>query len=262
MKKLVSIFLAVMLCMAFSASALAAPTVILDGQELTFDVPPIIEDGRTLVPLRAVFEAMGAEVSWDQETRTAIGVRGDTTVCLPIGSTEPTINGVVYELDVPGKIVDGRTLAPLRFVGEAFGGEVGWNGATQTITMCSNAAPLSITATVEQFLSAAETDYFSSLAYCYYEDEAAPNQEDMLPEMAESINDAIGDISWEIVSSVMLNCEEANVTVVITANNAVETQITMTLSKIDGIWLIEGNAEVTDAIFGIAPGGNFQDAFQ
>ncbi len=116
---------------------MAAPTVNLDGQQLSFDVPPTIEDGRTLVPLRAIFEAMGATVSWDQDTQTATAVKGDTTVVLKIGSTTPTINGQVKQLDVPAKIVSGRTLAPLRFVGEAFGGTVEWNQASQLVSITS-----------------------------------------------------------------------------------------------------------------------------
>lgn len=120
---------------------LTAPTVYLDGKciDSLFDVKPVIDNGRTLVPLRAIFEAMGATVTWDAETRTASAVKGDTKVILPIGSTEPTINGVVKKLDVPAKIVNDRTLAPLRFVGEAFGGTVDWDGATRTITITSAA---------------------------------------------------------------------------------------------------------------------------
>ncbi|NLX02292.1 MAG: SH3 domain-containing protein [Syntrophomonadaceae bacterium] len=115
----------------------SAPVVIMDGSRLTFDVPPIIENGRTLVPLRAIFEAMGASVSWDNNTRTAVAVRGTTKVVLPIGSTRPTVNGQVWPLDVPAKIKNNRTLAPLRFVGEAFGGKVDWNNSTRTITITS-----------------------------------------------------------------------------------------------------------------------------
>jgi N-acetylmuramoyl-L-alanine amidase len=111
------------------------PQVILDGRQLTFEVPPIIENGRTLVPLRAIFEAMGASVNWDNSTRTVTSAKGTTTVVLSIGSTSPTVNGQVWPLEVAAKIKDGRTLAPLRFVGEAFGGKVDWNGSTRIITI-------------------------------------------------------------------------------------------------------------------------------
>jgi N-acetylmuramoyl-L-alanine amidase len=115
----------------------SAPVVILDGRQLTFEVPPIIENGRTLVPLRAIFEAMGASVNWDNNTRTVTSVKGTTTVVLSIGSTRPMVNGQVSPLEVAAKIKNDRTLAPLRFVGEAFGGKVDWNNSTRTITITS-----------------------------------------------------------------------------------------------------------------------------
>ena len=132
------LLITLMLMLFIPGVALATPTVILDGEQLSFsDAQPIIEDGRTLVPLRSIFEAMGATVSWDQDTLTVTAVKGNTKVILPIWSTEPTINGQVKKLDVPAKIINGRTLAPLRFVGEAFGGTVGWDQASQTITIFS-----------------------------------------------------------------------------------------------------------------------------
>ena len=115
-----------------------SPTVILNGQKLFFDVPPLIENGRTLVPLRAIFEAMGAKVYWDAAARKVTATKGNTTVVMPLYSTKPTINGVVYTLDVPTKIVNNRSLAPLRFVCEAFGGKVTWNGNMRTIKIDGN----------------------------------------------------------------------------------------------------------------------------
>jgi hypothetical protein len=108
---------------------------LLNGQELSFEVPPVIENSRTLVPLRAIFEAMGADVQWNSSTQTATATKGSITVVLALNSTSPTINGVVYPLDTAAKIVNNRTLAPLRFVGEAFGGTVKWIEATRTITI-------------------------------------------------------------------------------------------------------------------------------
>ncbi|HWP98097.1 MAG TPA: copper amine oxidase N-terminal domain-containing protein [Syntrophomonadaceae bacterium] len=124
------------------AQAEETPTVFLDGQVLSFDVPPMIIDGRTMVPLRGIFEAMGAKVSWDADTNTATGEKDGIKVIVPVGSIFPTINGVAKTLDVPAQIVNGRTLAPLRFVGEAFGGSVSWNADTQTVNI-SSSVPLS-----------------------------------------------------------------------------------------------------------------------
>jgi len=106
--------------------------VTLDGAALSFEVPPQIINGRTMVPLRAIFEAMGAEVVWDPDTQTVTATKGDLAVVLIIGDTSPTVDGEAVALDQPGVIVDGRTLAPLRFVAEAFGGTVDWVEATQT----------------------------------------------------------------------------------------------------------------------------------
>mgnify|MGYP000855193826 CR=1 FL=1 len=139
MRKRWIVFLLFLFCFVFTVVPVtAAPTVILDGEQLSFaDTQPIIKDGRTLVPLRSIFEAMGATVSWNQDTLTVTAVKGNTKVILPIWSTEPTINGQVKKLDVPAKIVNGRTLAPLRFVGEAFGGTVKWDQTSETVRIFS-----------------------------------------------------------------------------------------------------------------------------
>ena len=107
--------------------------MILNGEELSFDVYPRIYNGRVLVPLRAIFEAMGAKVNWDNNAKTVTATKVSTVVELTIGDTSPTINGVVHPIDQPGIIVNGRALAPLRFVGEAFGGDVRWDEATKTV---------------------------------------------------------------------------------------------------------------------------------
>ena len=117
-------------------------SVYLDGLPLTFDVPPQIINDRTMVPLRAVFEAFGATVEWDGATQTVTGTKGDTVVVLTIGSVSPTINGKVVTIDQPGVIVNDRTLAPLRFVGEAFDGKVDWDGATNTVTITSGTSKI------------------------------------------------------------------------------------------------------------------------
>ena len=141
MKKIIlSILILTLLICIFNVSVIASSNVkvILDGKELSFDVPPQIVSGRTMVPLRAIFEAMGAKINWDASSLTVTAIRDNTEVILKIGSIKPTVNGIPVFLDQPGIIVDGRTLAPLRFVAEAFGGSVEWNDKTQTATIYMN----------------------------------------------------------------------------------------------------------------------------
>lgn len=110
-----------------------AVTVTLNGNAIAFDQPPIIQDGRTLVPMRAIFEALGAEVSWDGGTQTVTAYRGESTMTLTIGSSILSIDGREIVLDVPAQLVNDRTLVPVRAVSESFGCGVDWNGDTQTV---------------------------------------------------------------------------------------------------------------------------------
>jgi hypothetical protein len=113
--------------------------VLINGLQHVFDPPPVIRDGRTLVPMRALFEALGADVDWDAQTRTAVGTRGNAEVLIPIDSTGPTVNGVKKTIDVPAQIIDGRTFIPLRFIGEALGDEISWDGNARKITVNTQA---------------------------------------------------------------------------------------------------------------------------
>lgn len=137
LRKLI-ILVTVMMLILFATPAFAATKVMLDGKQLSFDVDPVIYNGTTLVPLRAIFEAMGATVKWDPTTQTAVAVKGNTGIVLKIGSMNPTINGLTQTLQVPAKIINGSTMAPLRFVGEAFGGTVRWDSKTSTANIHMN----------------------------------------------------------------------------------------------------------------------------
>ncbi|MGN0183447.1 MAG: stalk domain-containing protein [Candidatus Ornithomonoglobus sp.] len=108
-------------------------SVTLNGIPVSFDQNPIIEDGRTLVPLRAIFEALGAVIDWDGDTQTVTSTKNGTVVKLKIGDNIMQKNDERIELDVPAKIVNERTLVPARAVAEAFGCKVDWNGDTQTV---------------------------------------------------------------------------------------------------------------------------------
>ncbi|MEO6909018.1 MAG: copper amine oxidase N-terminal domain-containing protein, partial [Abditibacteriaceae bacterium] len=112
--------------------------VELDGSPLSFgSVPPASVNGRVLVPLRGVFEALGAQVDYQASSRTVLAAKDATNLRLQIGSSTAYVNGNPVRLDVPAQVVLGRTLVPLRFVSEAMGAQVAWNPATQTVSIAS-----------------------------------------------------------------------------------------------------------------------------
>ena len=108
-------------------------TIEIDGQLLRTDVPPIILEGRTMVPLRAIFEALDITVEYDAATRTIIGTTDDLSIQLTIDSTLATVNGEEVTLDVPATVIDGRTMVPVRFIAESTGATVEWEARTRTV---------------------------------------------------------------------------------------------------------------------------------
>ncbi len=112
-------------------------TVLLDGLPVQFDVPPQIINGRTLVPFRFIAEALNINVEWDGITRTVSAKDGGTHVLLQINNEAAQVNGVPFILDVPPVIINGRTLIPLRFFGEAYGCRVDWDAETRTVRIAS-----------------------------------------------------------------------------------------------------------------------------
>ncbi len=94
---------------------------------------PVIKDGRTLVPLRAIFEAMGASVDWNNDTRTVMAERGGVSISLAIGSDQLYVNGEAKTIDVPAEIINGSTMVPVRAVAEAFGCDVNWNDGARRV---------------------------------------------------------------------------------------------------------------------------------
>jgi hypothetical protein len=108
--------------------------VFIDGKQLDFtDTDPIIENSRTLVPMRAIFERLGAEVKWDETSKTVSGTKDGTTVTLKIGEGKGHINGKAVDLEAPAKLQNARTLVPVRFIAESFHAEVTWDNAARAV---------------------------------------------------------------------------------------------------------------------------------
>ena len=144
-KKLLSVLIAVIIAstlLTVPAFASSDVKVLVNGTEVSFDQPPVIEDGRTLVPARAVFEAMGASVFWDPATAGGyVSVVTNTkSVVLYVSEADSWQYMLIdnfnkVSLDVPAKIKDGRTLVPLRAIGDALSFEVGWDGESRTASL-------------------------------------------------------------------------------------------------------------------------------
>ncbi|TMV48073.1 copper amine oxidase N-terminal domain-containing protein [Paenibacillus mesophilus] len=107
----------------------------VNGEEPKFEVPPFIRDGSTLVPFRAISEALKADVSWNPEERSVTVTRGDITVKLFIDSKTAYVNGQEITLEVPAAIVEGSTVVPVRFVSEALKAAVEWEAETQFVVI-------------------------------------------------------------------------------------------------------------------------------
>ena len=119
-------------------SAAQPISVVLDGKVLEFDVPPQMINDRTMVPMRVIFEALGADIEWDGATRTVTATKDDLIVRATIGDVYISVNGVRTAMDVAPVIVNDRTLVPVRFVSEAFGADVDWYAGGRTVYITSS----------------------------------------------------------------------------------------------------------------------------
>lgn len=107
----------------------------VNGVEPKFEIPPFIKDGSTLVPFRAISEALKAEVQWNAEERSVTVIKNGITVKLLIGSTTAYVNGKEVTLEVPAEIIDGNTVVPARFVSESLKATVQWEPESQSVVI-------------------------------------------------------------------------------------------------------------------------------
>ena len=107
--------------------------VTLNGVPIEFDQSPITENDRTLVPMRAIFEAMGAKVDWNEEEQTVTATKDNNNISIKIGDTSMIKNGVETALDVSAKVIEERTFVPVRAIAEAFETTVNWNDTARMV---------------------------------------------------------------------------------------------------------------------------------
>lgn len=107
----------------------------VDGKERSLDQSPVIVDGTTLVPLRFVSDALGGEIGWNNAEKKVTLLRRQQLIDMWIGQEELIVNGEREAVLVAPKILNGRTMVPLRFISENFGWKVHWDNETKTITL-------------------------------------------------------------------------------------------------------------------------------
>lgn len=132
--------LAMLMVLLCSGISMAAPiTVRINGQTMSFSPPPRIVEGSTLVPLRGIFEALGANVSWKEATKTVVATKSGVTITLQVGNKNALKNTDKLVISVPPQIIEGRVFVPLRFVSESLGAFVVWDHEHYTVRINSRA---------------------------------------------------------------------------------------------------------------------------
>jgi nicotinamide riboside kinase len=114
-------------------TVLSVDSIIAKGRTLKFDTPPVIKEGRTLIPVRALTEAFGATVAWDPATQKVTISNGTTEIVLNLESNTAYVNGAEVTIDVAPTTINSRTIVPLRFITETLGLKVDWDDETDTI---------------------------------------------------------------------------------------------------------------------------------
>lgn len=116
------------------------PNILINNKEVIFDVAPIIMDGRTLVPVRPIFQEFNLSLLWDESTSTiiAVGQSEDgirNSIALQINSKNAIVNGETIELEVPAILYESRTFVPLSFIADSIDAETNWEPETKTVTI-------------------------------------------------------------------------------------------------------------------------------
>lgn len=167
LKKAISVILLLLMVFSFTTPLVSASeelTLVIDGKTIEADVNPMIIDGRTMVPVRVLFDSFGADVLWNENLRQVIVSTKSTVIVFTIGSKTAYIDGVGRPIDVPPVIVQGRTLVPIRFISSVLGYDVLWNGSTRTVYITNKVSKLPDTTDKEDDIIADKPEYLAVLS--------------------------------------------------------------------------------------------------
>lgn len=142
--KIVLSFMILIFAFSFNAFADTAVTVYVDNEKIDFEVNPIIENGRTLIPLRGVFEKLGARVDWNKNISEVVIKDKSNEIQMILGKSKVMVNGEIRDIEAPTRMINSRTFAPLRFITENLGHDIRWDSGTNSIYIVkNNSAPVS-----------------------------------------------------------------------------------------------------------------------
>lgn len=113
-------------------------SVYINGQQIDFDTPPIVQNGRTLVPMRKIFEKLGFTVEWNENAKSITGKKDTTEIIMDIGSTNAYTNDILFKLDTPPVVINSRAYVPLRFIAEGAGADVKWDTSSKSVLINTN----------------------------------------------------------------------------------------------------------------------------
>lgn len=138
MKKIISLLLLLVLAFSLNTSYAASPiSIYLDDVQLDLASPPVVLSGVTLVPVSDILNPLGADITWIASTKTVIAKKDGIEMKIVIGDSFATLNGAKVSLASPAKIINGKTMLPLKFVSESLGYNVQWDGVKREITIDS-----------------------------------------------------------------------------------------------------------------------------
>ena len=126
------------LCFSITAFAEDQVKIYVNNENVSLDVEPFIENGRTLIPLRGVFEKLGAKVDWNKSLQEVVIMDDNNEIEMLLGKDKVMVNGIIKDIDVPTRMINSRTFAPLRFIAENLGHDVKWDENTRAVYITIN----------------------------------------------------------------------------------------------------------------------------
>lgn len=203
MKKFLSVLIVSALVLGMFAVNVSADTpisIIVDGKPIETDVAPYLDNNRVMVPVRAIFEALGATVEWNNETNTAIAKKEAQTLYITADSDTLTRNNSMYALDVPAKVVNDRLFVPVRAVSEALDCKVDWNDETKTVTITPVVLPVEYTYVTETVVRPTRDENIK-ITFNYTYPKITSGKDFLEDDVVERINELAKDVTYDAIDA-------------------------------------------------------------